>query len=94
MAKVINDSSEMTQFLRDYNTITEDMRACIEMICNDFNSYCEGWQGQTRVRFETDLEDFTNAFRQFLNETEEDKALLQRLIRQLEEIGAINIRRG
>ena len=92
MARVIINPEEANGFLRDFQQITENIDTSLDSIKNNFETNCASWQDQSRVDFEAELQQIVSETKRFIQETEEHKDLLRRLIASAEEIASVRIR--
>ena len=92
MARVIINPEEANGFLRDFQQTTENIDSSLDTIKSNFETYCASWQDQSRADFEAELLQIVGETKRFVQETEEYKDLLRRLIASAEEIASVRIR--
>lgn len=92
MARVIINPEEANGFLRSFHQTTESIDTSLDTVKNNFETNCASWQDQSRADFEAELHQIVGETKRFIQETEEYKDLLRRLIASAEEIASIRIR--
>lgn len=93
-AGIIIDADDASDFLATFKKTTDSFFDDIDDIKAAFNDLCNAWRDQSRNDFEEELNQFSQELRRVVENTEEDKLYLRRLIEMANEIAQVRIRRS
>ncbi len=86
MAKIRVTPSDVNDFLNTYNNVTDGLLDSVDTLIRNFNTSCDYWRDDVRNEFENELLNLQNEIKVFVQDSEEDKAFLRRLLVALEDL--------
>jgi len=87
------DTDDAEKFLATYENATDVLHDEIVKIIADFNALCGDWNDRQRKEFEEELISFASDIDRMIENTQEDKNFLRRLIEKANVVSQTRFRR-